>query len=252
MTKKKGKLLGVSAYLTKPFDTNTLRLSVEEAIRNAKHKKEQETLAKFLAADTIKAVNDMVEGEHHQKGSDKFITLLFSDICSFSNKCEKYPARKIIKLLNTYFDLMVEVLSQYDAIIDKFIGDAIVARFDSGSRTTDALNAVLAGWKMLQVLNEFNEESFEEVKHRIGINSGNVILGYLGCQKHRLEYAMIGDNVNIGQRLESSAPVQGCMISESTYQLVKDSAEVSEIQEISVKGKTEKIKAYVLKGVRGT
>ena len=248
---KKGKLLGVSAYLTKPFDTNTLRSSVEEAIRNAKQKKEQETIAKFLAADTIKAVNDMVEGEHHQKGSDKFITLLFSDICSFSNKCEKYPARKIIKLLNTYFDLMVEVLSQYDAIIDKFIGDAIVARFDSGSRTTDALNAVLAGWKMVQVLNEFNEESFEEVEHRIGINSGNVILGYLGCQKHRLEYAMIGDNVNIGQRLEASAPAQGCMISESTYQLVKESAEVSEIKEISVKGKKEKIKAYVLKGVRG-
>jgi adenylate cyclase len=224
---------------------------VEVAIATARNKKEQETIAKFVAADTLSAVSSMVD-EHQDagKGESKHITVLFSDICAFSSKCERFSARKIINLLNTYFDLMVEVLSQNDAIIDKFIGDAIVARFDSGDPATDALNAVRGAWGMCRELERFNLDSFEEVQSRIGINSGEVILGNLGCQKHRLEYAMIGDNVNIGQRLESSAPKQGVMISESTYELVKDHILVGDRQEIEVKGKDEKVAAYVLEGLK--
>ena len=247
---KKGELLGVSAYLTKPFKTKKLKVVVEEAIANARNKKEQEAIAKFVAADTLGAVSEMVEGTNSKNGEAKFITVLFSDICAFSRKCERFTARKIIKLLNSYFDLMVEVLSEHDAIIDKFIGDAIVARFDSGNQVTDAKNAVFSAWHMLTALNEYNEESFEEIQIRIGINSGNVILGNLGSEKHRLEYAMIGDNVNIGQRLESSAPTQGCMISLSTYEMVKDFVKVGEMQEIEVKGKQEPVRSYVVLGLK--
>lgn len=249
LDKKKGQILGVSAYLTKPFEQEKLKAVVEEAIANAKAKKEQETIAKFVAADTLEAVDSMVNGTNPAKGEDKFITLLFTDICAFSSKCERYSARKIIRLLNTYFDLMVGILFDYDAIVDKFIGDAIVARFDSGDRKVDARNAVFAAWHMNEKLKDFNLDSFEEVQSRIGINSGNVILGNLGCERHRLEYAMIGDNVNIGQRLESSAPKQGCMLSAETYELVKDHVDVGDLQEIEVKGKAEKVRAYVLEGI---
>ena len=250
MDLKKGEILGVSAYLAKPFAKDTLKAAVETAIATARNKKEQETIAKFVAADTLNAVSSMVD-EHQDAGmgESKHITVLFSDICAFSSKCERFSARKIINLLNTYFDLMVEVLSENNAIIDKFIGDAIVARFDSGDPASDALDAVRGAWGMCRELERFNLDSFEEVQSRIGINSGEVILGNLGCQKHRLEYAMIGDNVNIGQRLESSAPKQGVMISESTYNLIKDHILVGERQEIEVKGKSEKVAAYVLEGL---
>ena len=220
------------------------------AVRNARIKKEQETIAKFVAADTLKAVNNMVSDGHFANGEDKFITVLFSDICAFSTKCEKYSARKIVRLLNHYFDLMVDVLSEHDAIIDKFIGDAIVARFDSGDPVRDALNAVRAGWHMQERLRQFNLEAFEEIQIRVGINSGHVILGNLGSERHRLEYAMIGDNVNIGQRLESSAPVQKCLISEATWNLVQEQVLVGERQEIQVKGKSQPVLAYVLEGLR--
>lgn len=250
MDLKKGEILGVSAYLAKPFAKDTLKAAVETAIATARNKKEQETIAKFVAADTLNAVSSMVDEQHDAgKGESKQITVLFSDICAFSSKCERFSARKIINLLNTYFDLMVEVLSQNNAIIDKFIGDAIVARFDSGDPASDALDAVRGAWGMCRELERFNLDSFEEVQSRIGINSGEVILGNLGCQKHRLEYAMIGDNVNIGQRLESSAPKQGVMISESTYNLIKNHILVGERQEIEVKGKNEKVAAYVLEGL---
>ena len=209
-----------------------------------------ETIAKFMASDTLKSINNMVDGSYAKKGEDKFITVLFSDICAFSLKCEKYSASKIVLLLNMYFDLMVDILAEHGAIIDKYIGDAIVARFDSGIPEIDARNAVYAAWRMLEKLVEFNKESFEEIQIRVGINTGNVILGNLGSERHRLEYAMIGDNVNIGQRLESSAPNGGCMISESTYSLVNDKIIVGERQEIKVKGKAELVSAYVLEGIK--
>lgn len=247
---RKGELLGVSAYLTKPFTRDELRQAIDTAVRNARSKKEQETIAKFVAADTLKAVNSMVADGHFSHGEDKFITVLFSDICAFSSKCEKHSARKIVRLLNHYFDLMVDVLSEHDAIIDKFIGDAIVARFDSGDSVRDALNAVRSGWHMQERLRQFNLESFEEIQIRVGINSGQVILGNLGSERHRLEYAMIGDNVNIGQRLESSAPVQKCLIAEATWNLVQEQVVVGERQEIQVKGKSQSVLAYVLEGLR--
>jgi adenylate cyclase len=247
---KKGALLGVSAYLTKPFSKEQLKVAVETAMNNARLKKEQETIAKFMASDTLKSINNMVDGSYAKKGEDKFITVLFSDICAFSLKCEKYSASKIVLLLNMYFDLMVDILAEHGAIIDKYIGDAIVARFDSGIPEVDARNAVYASWRMLEKLIEFNKESFEEIQIRIGVNTGNVILGNLGSERHRLEYAMIGDNVNIGQRLESSAPNGGCMISESTYNLVKEKVIVGERQEIKVKGKGELVSAYILEGIK--
>lgn len=247
---KKGELLGVSSYLTKPFTKDQLVTAVEVAILNAKVKKEQETIAKFVASDTLKAIGGMVDGSHAENGEDKFITVLFSDICEFSKKCEKYSARKIVLLLNSYFDLMVDTLYEHNAIVDKFIGDAIVARFDSGDPEVDARNAVSAAWRMQERLDAFNRESFEEIQIRIGINSGSVILGNLGSQRHRLEYAMVGDHVNIGQRLESSAPNSRCLISESTYELIKDHIMVGDRQEISVKGKSDMVAAYLLEGIK--
>ena len=248
---KKGELLGVSAYLTKPFTRQELKKSIDKAVLAAKAKKEQEIIAKFVAADTLKAVNHMLDsGQGFENGEEKFITVLFSDICGFSSKCERYSARKIIKLLNSYFDLMVEILTEHGAIIDKFIGDAIVARFDSGNQELDAQNAVMAAWRMQEKLLQFNLDSFEEIQIRVGVNSGDVILGNLGSTRHRLEYAMVGDNVNIGQRLESAAPNTKCMISQATYLLAKDKVLVGDKCEIKVKGKTEPVVAYVIEGLQ--
>ena len=247
---KKGELLGVSAYLTKPFTRLELKNAIDTAVLAAKAKKEQEIIAKFVAADTLKAVNHMLDAGHgYENGEEKFITILFSDICGFSSKCERYSARKIIKLLNSYFDLMVDILTEHGAIIDKFIGDAIVARFDSGNQVLDAQNAVMAAWHMQQKLLHFNLDSFEEIQIRVGVNSGEVILGNLGSTRHRLEYAMVGDNVNIGQRLESAAPNGKCMISQATYLLVQEKVLVGEKAQIKVKGKAEPVLAYVIEGL---
>ncbi|HAR64418.1 MAG: hypothetical protein DKM50_09710 [Candidatus Margulisiibacteriota bacterium] len=243
---KKAELLEVSGYLTKPFNTQDLQKTIKKAISDAKTKKEQKTLAKYISADTFATVQEQIEHGRNIEPQEKFITILFSDVCEFSTKCERLDPQKIVLLLNNYFQSMVDILLKYDAIIDKFIGDAIVARFDSGDKKKDALDAVKSALAMLDALEIFNQSSFEAISIRIGINSGEAILGNIGCEKHRLDYTMIGDKVNIAERLQKQANEQGCLIADTTYQMTKNSIEVGDIQELTLKGKQEVVKAYSL------
>lgn len=247
---KKGKLLGVSDYITKPFDINELQAIVTRVLYEYKRKKEKRELEKYVSKDAIKNVSDVIEGIKEKKPEDKFLTVLFTDIVSFSRKCERFDAAHIVELLNKYFDLMIDILLKNNAIVDKMIGDAIVARFDSGlGHGIDAYNAAKAALEMLEALKEFNLTSYEEVKIRIGINSGEVILGNIGSEKYRLDYTMIGDEVNIDQRLESKASEMGCLISETAYDLIRQKVVVGERKVLEVKGKTIPVLAYQLKAL---
>ena len=247
---KKGDVLGVSAYLTKPFKDKQLQHVVTDVLEEARKKQEKAALSKYIAVDTLDNVANTISGDKVSKTEEKFISILFSDICGFTEKSERLGANKIINLLNKYFDCMVETLSKYDAIIDKFIGDAIVVRYDSGDHETDAYNAVKSAMSMLENLAKLNETLDEEINIRIGVNSGNVFMGDIGSAKYRLEYAMIGDNVNISQRLESQAPTGGCLISNATRELLKDKVEVHKGNEIRVKGRNEPVKCFVVAKIK--
>ena len=244
--KKKGKVLGVAEYLPKPFKANELQKIVNRVLINTREKSKQKMLSKYVASDVLKNVSDVIDGVKNREPEEKFITVLFSDICSFTQKCERLNPHTVVELLNSYFNIMINILQKNKAIVDKFIGDAIVARFDSGNHKSDALNAVAAACKMLQALREFNKQALEKIEVRIGINSGLVIMGNIGCDSFRLDYTMIGDNVNIGQRLESQAPNLSCLISSYTYELVKEHVEVGQMKELYLRGKSRKVKAFPL------
>lgn len=244
--KKKGKVLGVAEYLTKPFKEPDLLKSVNTALANVRKKKEREALAKYVASDVLQNVSDVIDGVKGREPEEKFITLLFNDIVSFTPKCERLDPDNLVRLLNSYFSLMIEQLQANNAIIDKLIGDAILARFDSGDEEKDALDAAKSAHSMLEALKDFNQKSEEPFECRIGINSGNVILGNIGSESYRLDYTMIGDNVNIAARLESEAPKMGCLMSEFTYKLISAQVSVGPGIEMALKGKSDFIKAYPL------
>jgi DNA-binding response OmpR family regulator len=247
---KKGRVLGVDEYLTKPFKEEELLAVITKVLKQAKKRKEREELKKYVASDVLSSVSEMIDGVRDREPEEKFITILFADICSFTSICERLNPRAVVQLLNSAFDVMIHVLQRNNAIIDKFIGDAIAARFDSGDAREDALNAVRSAWEILKAMEDFNLYSMESVELRIGVNSGNVILGNIGSESYRLDYTMIGDNVNITQRLEGIAPRMGCMISQDTYTLVKDMVTTGESVELSLKGKSSAITAYRLEGVK--
>jgi adenylate cyclase len=246
--KKKGKVLGVEEYLVKPFKEPELQ-KVLKVLEESRKKKEQDAISKYVARDVLKNVSEVIEGIKGKEPEEKFITVLFSDICSFTPKCERLGPRDIVTLLNSYFNVMITILQENNAIVDKLIGDAIVARFDSGNRENDALSAAASACAMLSALKEFNTTRTEKIEVRIGINSGNVILGNIGSESFRLDYTMIGDNVNVGQRLESMSSPMGCLVSKSTYELIQKQVEVGPAQTLALKGKSRRVTAYPLLAV---
>ncbi len=151
-------------------------------------------------------------------------------------------------MLNEYFELMVEIIFEHEGTLDKFVGDEIMALFGAPvAHSNDPYRAVKTALEMLAVLEQFNARRIEKgedaISIGIGINTGEVVAGYLGSSK-ALEYTVIGDAVNTGARLCSLAKAGEIIISENTYNRVKDYFEVVELPPTSVKGKSKPLKIY--------
>ena len=164
---------------------------------------------------------------------------------------EKTDPEELLSLLNAYFDQMTEVLKRNNATIDKFVGDAIMALFPENndySREENAYNAVRSGIEMVQALKERNlhQKQEKEIHMRVGINSGSVIMGDIGSLLYRRDYTVIGDHVNIAARLESNAGVDSVLISDTTYNLVKDMVKVKKSIPMTVKGKTDPFLTHMI------
>ncbi|MGE3668870.1 MAG: adenylate/guanylate cyclase domain-containing protein, partial [Polyangiaceae bacterium] len=134
--------------------------------------------------------------------------------------------------------------------IDKFIGDAIMAVFEDRSDFDEphAVRATRAAWGMQQALTAFNADRDPPLVMRIGLNSGPIVRGDIGSRFVRRDYTCIGDAVNRAQRHESKAPLGGVLLSQDTYARVRELVETEEMPGIQLKGITEPVSGYILKG----
>jgi adenylate cyclase len=185
-------------------------------------------------------------------GEEREVTVYFSDIEKFSSISEKLQPAELIELLNEYLSEMTDIILDHGGFLDKYIGDAIVAAFGTPLEQPDhAVKACLAtidNQKRLCELNaKFKEEGRLQIKARIGLNSGRVLVGNVGST-NRLSYTVIGDEVNLGARLEAANKYYGTytMISERTYELARDHIEARELDMIRVVGKEKPVKVYEL------
>ncbi|MFW6359480.1 MAG: GAF domain-containing protein [Chroococcales cyanobacterium] len=188
-------------------------------------------------------------------GDRKEVTVLFSDIRSYTTLTETLRAEEVVGMLNSYFEGMVEAVFQHKGTLDKYIGDAIMAVFGSPLPLTDhAWKAVQTSLDMRRRLANFNAERIANnqipIRIGIGINSGAVISGNIGSSK-RMEFTAIGDGVNLSSRLEGTSKQYGCdiVISEYTYAPCSDQIVVRELDRIRVKGKNEPVSIYELVGL---
>ncbi len=178
----------------------------------------------------------------------KVITVLFSDISGFTSWCTTQSPERIHQTLNEYFEDMTEIVFRNEGTIDKFIGDGLMAFFGDPLEQPDhALRAVRTAVEMQQAVRELRsrwEPTGRLAIHiRIGINSGEVVVGDMGSRRI-MAYTAIGSNVNLSSRLESNAPVDGILVSESIYRAVKDTFATRHFGLISAKGIVEKFDTY--------
>ena len=201
-----------------------------------------------------KVVNEILKKPENVKlgGEEKEITVFFSDIEKFSTISEKMLPTELIEFLNVYLSEMTDIILAHGGFLDKYIGDAIVAAFGAPlSQQDHAVRACLAAIDNQKKLSELNKKFREtgklEIKARIGLNSGGVLVGNVGST-NRLSYTVIGDEVNLGARLEAANKYFGTytMISERTYELARDHIETRELDMIRVVGKEKPVKVYEL------
>ncbi len=190
-------------------------------------------------------------------GEERVITVFFSDIAKFTAIAESLTPSKLIELLNRYLSEMTEIIMDHGGYLDKYIGDAIVAAFgtplDQPDHAVKACYAAIDNQKkLIELRKEFREKKQSEINVRIGINTGTALVGNVGSQ-NRLSYTMIGDEVNLGARLEAANKHFGTsiMISEMTYQLVEDYVEARELDIIRVVGKKRPVRVYELIDKKG-
>lgn len=195
----------------------------------------------------------VLSGEDLLKGGQKrVVTVLFSDVRSFTTISESLTPHEVVVMLNEYLEIMTDIIIKHGGVVDKFVGDEIFAVFGAPfDHPQHPLSACATALEMGVALANHNKEREKQGKKPIeigiGINTGEVISGAMGSTK-RVDYTSIGDSVNLGARLEGTNKVYGtlCIISEFTYEYVKDYVVVRELDLIRVKGKNEPVKIYEL------
>jgi len=229
-------------------DNQTGYLFVIEDI--SEEKRMRGTMSRYVPA---RVVDQLLEsGEDALGGVYQTATVLFSDIRSFTTISEKIGARATVVMLNEYFSDMVDLIDQHDGILDKYIGDAIMAVFGAPfTGEQDAENAVLTAWDMFDALDKLNLDRLSRgdaaIKIGLGLNTGKVVVGNIGSTR-RMDYTVIGDAVNLAARLEGATKQYGArfLISEFTWACLPAflQAGFRMVDLIRVKGKLEPVSIY--------
>ena len=243
---------GAFDFVTKPVNFEDLELTMEKTIKHVSQMREtmkaikennilrmyvDETVLNFMGSREFES--ELMENETVEA------TVVFIDICSFTSISEKEPADVVVKLLNNYFDVIVKEMIAQNGYIDKFIGDAVMAVFRGEYHLDRAIDASLAVRKSIQQLPNNTGNIFFAPKVSIGINSGEMISGNIGSATlRRLDYTVIGDAVNTAQRLQSAAEDGQIIISESSYEKVKESFNCRKVGEAVLKNKSNPVVIY--------
>lgn len=231
--------------------------SVERAVaEEAEKRRVRGIFERFVAPQMVGQIIE--RGIAASRGQRAELTILFSDIRGFTTLAEKLPPDQVVRILNEYLEVMTDVIFRHRGTIDKFEGDAIVAFWGAPSPDRHhAQNAIRAALEMRVALNRLRKKWIGDAgattfEIGIGLNTGEVFVGLIGSSK-RINYTIIGDNANLAARLQDLTKefLWPILISESTWQKIKDEFDTEFIEERLVKGKTVPVKIFKILGKKG-
>ena len=218
-------------------------------LEGKKKEKIQSAMSKYLSKDVMKNVVNNIDSVK-LGGKRANVTVLFADIRGFTSISENLSAEEVTKILNEYFTAIVPIIEQNRGILNKFMGDAVLAVFGEPIKNDKhALDAVICADCMLKKVKQLQEKWLEEGKPKIeigiGISTGEAFVGNIGSEE-RLEYTVIGDTVNTASRIENYNKVYRTkfLISQATFEMVQKHVDVIKIREVTIRGKAKKINIY--------
>jgi adenylate cyclase len=243
---------GAFDFITKPINFEDLTITMEKTIKQAKQIKDtlkaikennilkmyvDENVLNFMGGQEYESkimANESIEG-----------TVMFIDVCGFTKISETATPDKVVSMLNTYFDAIVKEIMEQDGIIDKFIGDAVMAVFRGDYHLDRAIDVALAIRNQVNKLPEQEGEEMYKPKVSVGIKSGEMISGNIGSATlRRLDYTVIGDTVNTAARLQDAAKENQIIICEACYEKVKEAFKCESLGSIIMKNKAQPLTVY--------
>jgi class 3 adenylate cyclase len=264
--KIKGIEAGADDFLSKPFNKLELLTRVKSLLRmrylrdelERKQQEEKERMKEIFKVYLSDEIANLVLSDPEKflklGGEKRLVTVIFADLRGFANFAETHPAEKVVSTLNQFFQKMTQVIFDYQGTLDKYIGDAIMAYFGAPmGYPDDALRSVKSAANMqrefVNLQKKWVQEGLTKIGLGIGLSTGEVIFGNVGTERV-MNYTIVGDTVNIAQRLEEAALTGQILLSESTYEMVKDKIIAKKLPKKTLKGKKEPLIPYLLENIK--
>lgn len=235
-------------------EVGVLAKSIDQMVSGLKERDKVKSLFSKFHGSTV--MNEVLNSDQLRQGRNLQATVFFSDIRGFTAFSEKHAPEIVVDMLNEYFAVMVEIINRNQGVVDKFIGDAIMAVWGAPhSHGSDAVNCIKSCLEMRLALQELNEKrkgrGLDPLLIGMGVHTGAVISGTIGSDQ-RLEFTVIGDTVNQASRIEASTKAFGTdlLISEETAHLVQDDFVLDLAGAAEVKGKSEKLNFFRVLGFK--
>ena len=231
--------------LAKAFNKMTDFLKRGQFVRSA--------FERYVSADLADRIYKDPSATAAGLGDRREVTILFLDIRGFTKLSEKMSAEDVVKFLVNFFNRVSVPVFQGEGAIDKFIGDAMLSVFGFPiAHGDDPYRAVIAAIEIQRIIADYNRERFswglEPVNVGIGINTGMVVAGNVGCER-KLDYTVIGDAVNVASRLCGLAKATEILISDSTHERIRRRIQADSLGEQQVKGREQAVEIFKVKGV---
>jgi len=245
--------LGADDYLTKPFSARELVARIETRLRaksetdglRATQQMIRQTFERFVSANVVEQLLHN-PSEIKLGGKLQEVTVMFADMEGFTTISERTNPEHLLSVLNKYHELIVSIVQSNNGTIDKFIGDAVMALYNTPLPQEDhALNAVRTACQIRDELPEFEQQFEPELRMNInfGIHTGNAIVGNVGAPQI-MDFTAVGDTVNVAARLQGTSDGGQISISEATYDIVKDFVVAEEMGQKQFKGRSEAVMTY--------
>jgi DNA-binding response OmpR family regulator len=253
--------MGVAGVISKPFNMDNLLAVTERVLATRRSEQEREQMLRYMSKSSVKMAEEKASvgggGGDGVRAVPRQASVFFSDIVSFTARCERYTAADVVDQINTLFSVMTRIIQKHNGDIDKFIGDACKAFWMSDDPVESNRNMVRAALEIRQELVKMNEQHqalrTDPIEIRIGMNAGEVILCDIGSPESRIDLTIIGDNVNLASRIEAASKQYGVetLISESVNGDITADYPTRIIDLVQVVGKKEPKQIFELFERRG-
>jgi adenylate cyclase len=245
--------LSLSVAPLKDANDATLGVAIvmDDLTEKKRFERERAMVKRYLPSELVDSLADLKE--LRLGGAREEVSIFFADIRGFTTYSEQNDPEQVVEAINAYFSLAHKAIRANNGIVDKYMGDAVMAHYNTPllPQSDHAWLAVKTAWGTKKLVEEFHKtvKGVANLEFGIGVNTGEAVTGNVGAQD-QMEYTLIGDAVNLTKRLQESAKPNQILLGQRTYELVKDRVLVNKLAPIQVKGRIAFEQVYELVGLR--